>query len=298
MEGLDKGRRIQGDRGSVMLEFVLVLPILLLMFGSTMLTYDLTMANMKLLVANRNLSWLKDDRQAGDNIDQDLEKTCSEDFDARNKLEKAFSGGAGGDFWDMGSSGDNWGRDVGSISLDGVAELDASNGWGSLFSGNMELKMTRLSGVYIGAIGLSSVLSPMDEKEHYYNAKYNMTRAVGDSDDPAEINPEALLYKRLDDDSRMTDHYVLEAYKIALQSWPRGSLSIGGLASAYTDSDSLGNGSITDMGLSMPMIGHFRALVLLSGDNDLLDTLQSIISGIQNIFSGFSELMSKELDIL
>lgn len=288
---------IANDRGSVMLEFVLVMPILLLLFGSTMLTYDLSMANAKLLVANRNLAWLTGDRYAGDSINEPLRKAAAAEFDMRNTLEKAISSNSGPDIWDMGNDDDEWGHKIGKFDAAELAELDADCEWGNLFSGNMQLKMTRLSGIYIGAIGVSSVLFPMDEKEHYYNAAYDLTRAVGDSYDLEETNIESILYHRIDDDSRMTEHYVLNLPKIVLQSWPYGKISIGGIASAIWDSGDMGAGSLFDMNLALPTIGHRRALFLLAGDNDIGDTLETIFGGLSNLADDIKGL-SKELDDL
>ncbi|MBQ9366908.1 MAG: hypothetical protein IJT83_03935, partial [Victivallales bacterium] len=59
-------RLITSAKGSVMLEFILVLPLYLLLFGGTFLTFELTLARIYLQEANRNLAWLAEDRYCKD----------------------------------------------------------------------------------------------------------------------------------------------------------------------------------------------------------------------------------------
>ena len=281
---LSDGKIDRCDGGSVVLEFILVMPILLLLFGSTMLTFDLSMAKMRVQVGNRNIAWMTGDRYdsgAGENA----KKEALEPFEQRNKLESQFSGGTVSSFWAMGGSG----KDIGSI--DGVASLtaDAKNSkWGNLYSGNIELKMTQLSSVYLGAIALSSVLFPMDEKTHYYEAKYDLTRGEGDS------NPEAILYHRMaTNDNRLTDSYSIESYKICLQPFPYNNDSLVNIGIEQVWNMVAGDGaSIMDLQLAVPSIKHYRVLWLLMGDLDLIDTIETVINGLSSLFNGdtFNEI--------
>ena len=82
----------KSERGSVMLEFCLVLPIYLLIFGGTFLLFDLSMARLHLQEANRNLAWIQDDRfDTQGLINQRLYKKVKEYYDVRNALEQKMS---------------------------------------------------------------------------------------------------------------------------------------------------------------------------------------------------------------
>ena len=264
------------DRGSVVLEFILVMPILLLLFGSTMLTFDLSMAKMRVQEGNRNIAWSTGDRYDS-GAGEAAKKAAFEPFEQRNKLEKQFSGGSVSNFWSIGGSGSEIGK------IDGAAKLNADVGkWGTLYSGNIELKMTQLSSVYIGAIALSSVLFPMDEKTHYYEAKYDLTRGEGDS------NPEAILYHRkASNDNRLTNNYVVESYKLCLQPFPyNGDSVVNSLVEQGWNFLSGDGANITDLNLAVPSIFHIRVLWLLMGDLDLMDTVDTLINGLGNLFNG------------
>ena len=264
------------DGGSVMLEFILVMPILLLLFGSTMLTFDLSMAKMRIQEGNRNIAWSTGDRYDSGAAEA-AKKTAFEPFEQRNKLESQFSGGTLSNFWAMGGSGQEIGK------IDGVAKLNADVGkWGTLYSGNIELRMTQLSTVYIGAIGLSSVLFPMDETTHYYEAKYDLTRGDGNT------NPEAVIYHRkASNDNRLTDQFVVESYKICLQPFPYNGDSIANSLVEQAWNMFTGDGSaLTDLEVAVPSIIHYRMLWLMMGDLDLVDTVETLLNGLEHIFDG------------
>ena len=266
------------ERGSVMLEFILVMPILLLLFGSTMLTFDLTMAKMRVQEANRNLAWSTGDRYDS-GIDEKVKASVKEKFEERNELESAFSGGTVDKYWAIGGSG----HQVDEFDFGDIAKLDASKEkWGSIFSGNLELKMTQISGAYLGAIALSSVLFPMDETTHYYESKYDLTRGEGD------LNPEALIYHRISsNDNRLTDQYVVETYKICLQPFPYNDQSLINTLIGQIWSGVSGDGStVLDLNLALPSIFHYRVLWLLAGDLELADTAETLINGVKELFNG------------
>ena len=82
------------EQGSVILEFCLVLPIYLLLFGGTFLTFDITMGRLHLQEANRNLAWLQNDRYDTDSeekINHKLYKSAISYFESRNRLESTIS---------------------------------------------------------------------------------------------------------------------------------------------------------------------------------------------------------------
>ena len=186
-------RKNQSERGSVMLEFCLVLPIYLLLFGGTFLLFDLSMARLHLQEANRNLAWLQNDRyDYQGKINQTLYENAVQFFDRRNLQEQLMSlqpmWGFGEaydtyreeanqedrcvnpDFWGFRLKDDEFNENGVKLAvnnswadcLGGLFESRLNNDFLALYSGNMELKMEKVSGVYIGAVGVSSILFPAD----------------------------------------------------------------------------------------------------------------------------------------
>ena len=70
-------QKIQKEqKGSVMLEFILVLPIYLFLIGGTLLLLDIMLGKVYLQESNRNLAWIQDDRfDAGGLINKELIRT-------------------------------------------------------------------------------------------------------------------------------------------------------------------------------------------------------------------------------
>ncbi len=227
------------EKGSVMLEFCLVLPIYLLLFGGTFLMFDITMGRLHLQEANRNLAWIQNDRyDSAGKINQKLYQSSVNYFEIRNAQESTMDDNA---MWSFGeaykdyqekqnsresktkSEADFWGHAITEFK-DSDAELKLNNGWAStigldkvfdndyitMYSGNMELKMDKVSAVYIGAVGLSSVLFPNGEKNHLYQQAYVFTRALEKSDankvnsemKVSNINTEMILLRRKGTDCR------------------------------------------------------------------------------------------------
>lgn len=218
-----------------MLEFVFVLPLYLLLFGGTFLTFELSLARIHLQEANRNLAWLSGDRYDypkeegnGSNaevgyITRQLHKEVRRYYDDRNSLETRISVWAG-DLYGYGDQADkpgSWGGSIQAFSEGSDAarisiEVDNKGGnwlktllpdsnWCSLYSGNMELKMNHVSAAYIGAIASSDILHPEEDGERkFYKASYELTRAVGkddqnsgnNNDKPLVANGEALIIHR------------------------------------------------------------------------------------------------------
>ena len=204
---------LKSERGSVMLEFCLVLPIYLLIFGGTFLLFDLSMARLHLQEANRNIAWIQDDRHGGALINQELYRRCAAYFETRNALEQGMCGQP---MWSFGEEYKNYQSDLAddNASLnpdfwgDGLMEFKANgeklsvnnswadkiggllpNDWGNDFMkihyGNMELTMDKVSATYIGAVGVSSVLFPApdasgQETVPLYDSRYILTRARND----------------------------------------------------------------------------------------------------------------------
>lgn len=219
---------IASERGSVMLEFCLVLPIYLLLFGGTFLTFDVSMGRLHLQEANRNLAWIENDRyDSGKQIRGELYKRVTAFYEARNKLEKQWAPGQ--DFWTFGSGKQDsrtWGHQIGSVKEDGV-NFKADNDFLALHSGNMELKMEKISAVYIGAVGVSSVLMPNDrdgaETTPLYRSVFVFTRASDDKGNAKSSNGEMLLVRRGsggEKRSDVKDANSLLTEGIMLSGWP------------------------------------------------------------------------------
>ena len=230
---------LKAERGSVLMEFCLMLPIWLLIFGGTFMVFDVTMARLHLQEANRNLAWLQDDRYDSQGlINKAVYGSAVQYFENRNALETGLSGEpmwSFGDDYQMYSSkqGDKksgspqfWGSAPKSVKENGV-ELSLSgsitdglssltggllsdkleNNYMGIHSGNMELKMARVSAVYIGAVGLSSVLHPGEEGDGtvpLYKSVLTFTRGQettqkGDSK-RKDVNGEMLLLRRTETD--------------------------------------------------------------------------------------------------
>ena len=101
------------ERGSVMLEFVLVLPIYLFLIGGTMLMYELFMAKLHLQEANRTLAWAVCDRYfAGRGNEEDFkavlyDAVCSY-YARRNDIDNAIHKNPK-TLWGFGKNRDLWG---------------------------------------------------------------------------------------------------------------------------------------------------------------------------------------------
>ena len=258
--------QLKSERGSVLMEFCLMLPIWLLLFGGTFLIFDITMAKMHLQESNRNLAWIQNDRfDKGNKINRELYKRVTRFYDARNALEKSMSGEP---IWAFNSGGatpqkqdsDNpqqWGSTNQNFSGNGVELTTGSswadsipglssvvsgalgNDWSMVCSGNMELRMERVSATYIGAIGVSSVLFPDDENGQetvpLYKSAFTFTRSVSDTKDQngkaqqsAKLpNGEMLVLRRSGEDDRgsVKDANSLLYQRVIYRSWPsNGSL--------------------------------------------------------------------------
>lgn len=206
--------RLKSDRGSVLLEFCLMLPIWLLLFGGTFLIFDVSMGRLHLQESNRNLAWIQNDRfDRNGKINQELYRRATRFYDVRNSLEKSMSGEP---IWSFGNNSmdkdakDNpqqWGSTDKELKGDGlqltaggswaesipglssiIGSIMGGEDWAMLCSGNMELKMDKVSATYIGAIGVSSVLFPDDDESGketvpLYKSMFTFTRAVSTTKD-------------------------------------------------------------------------------------------------------------------
>lgn len=207
---------LKEECGSVMLEFCLVLPIYLLLFGGTFLTFDITMGRLHLQEANRNLAWLQNDRYDTDSegkINHELYKSAVSYFESRNSLESTMSDEPM--WWNENSkaakyiAGKNkrnsrpelpkWAHRLSifkdsdsalkinySLTGDIISQIPLigdklseifNNEFLEMYSGNMPLEMSHVSGVYKGAVGVSSVLFPNRNAPDLYNQAYTFTRA-------------------------------------------------------------------------------------------------------------------------
>ena len=226
-------------RGSILMEFMLMLPVLLLLFGATMLWMDISLGKMYIQEANRNLAWLAEDRYDDNRLCVALHSAVREPYELRNKIEKGFGNSEA--FWRFGPGATNgWGHLVADGEFrNGKQRLDLSQEceWNSLVSGNMELQMAHLSGVYMGAIALGSVLQPDGETRHFYEAAYDFTRSragssnTNDSVVAKSFNPEAVVVHRgKPKDQREDVDSPNKLLPVLKTSWPTDGTSLQEMA--------------------------------------------------------------------
>jgi len=193
-------RLIASERGAVALEFIMVLPIYMLLLGGTLLIFELIMGLVHLQEANRNLAWVAGDRHFSDiNAAKDmLNQNVTKYYSDRNIVEKSI--GNDDDYWTFGKTPDKWAVNVASKQTpNGLFQAETE--WSLLAAGNMELSMSRISSAYIGMLALSSVMYNQDsDSEQLYQMKYDLTRtAVPDNFMSAageQFQPESYLYRR------------------------------------------------------------------------------------------------------
>ena len=239
------------NSGSVMLEFILVLPIYLLLLGGTMLTFDLMMAKLHLQEANRNLAWIAGDRFFEDSTKEEFKSrfyaSICKYFTDRNSLEMQIKDNEV-PMWSFGSQQDFWG--IGILEKQtNKGTFNGSTNWGILVAGNMQLTMSRVSGAYVGPLGVSSVLYPnkqqtssnaddssqekSEQEENVkknavdlYNASYDLTRTPVPASDEAitgsDFMPESYLFRRNGDNLQRDseEQYLKRIFHIVTESWP------------------------------------------------------------------------------
>ncbi len=217
------------EKGSVMLEFCLVLPIYLLLFGGTFLMFDITMGRLHLQEANRNLAWIQNDRyDSGTLINQELYKRSVDYFEARNRLENLME--YSDPVWadpdkyiaermnveNSCPEPPKWAHSIpefkdgksglkinGSLAHNIASKFPVlrdflsslfNNEYLEMYSGNMPIEMANVSGVYRGAVGVSSVLFPVQGHDgkpiDLYNKAYTLTRAQVAIDDKGNTSGE------------------------------------------------------------------------------------------------------------
>ena len=247
---------LHSETGSVMLEFCLMLPIYLLIFGGTFLVFDLSMGRLHLQESNRNLAWIQNDRyNDGEKlINKELYKRVTAFYDLRNALEAGMEPGR--NFWDFGPKKEStdangkqveeyvWADEISGFKAHNI-ELQINNGWADnlnlsgildndymkLYTGNMYLKMAKVSAVYRGAVGVSSVLFPEKrngaETVPLYDAAYNLTRVLAVEeektlDEAAKFNGEMVIVRRMGEDERKDVNNVNKLFwrNIIFRSWP------------------------------------------------------------------------------
>jgi len=222
------------EQGSVILEFCLVLPIYLLLFGGTFLTFDITMGRLHLQEANRNLAWLQNDRYDTDSeekINHKLYKSAISYFESRNRLESTISDEPMWWYENSDAARDIAGKNKGNSRPKWAHRLsrfkDSDSGMKindseflEMYSGNMPLKMSHVSGVYKGAIGVSSVLFPNRNAPNLYNQAYTFTRAQ------TTVNNEMLLLRRKGDPNIEGEITLFGGYEKVMNAiwcnWPVG----------------------------------------------------------------------------
>ena len=216
-------------RGSVILEFVLMMPVLLLLFGGTLLTFEILVGKMHLQEANRNIAWLAEDRYGDSSFEQSVDKMAKSYFTDRNEREKAIDS-AGGDLW--GAFGG--GAYVVERKAYGPDYYNGVTPWAVMMTGNMVVKMKKVSAAYMGAIAVSSVLqgNGEDDSKALYRATYDISHTPdpgksGDVSSDGFLPESYALHRYYNSDKGgdvaqyRTESYRSDVWKISLEQWPK-----------------------------------------------------------------------------
>ena len=214
-------------RGSVILEFILMMPVLLLLFGGTLLTFEVIVGKLHVQEANRNLAWLGADRYLGGSAS--IEAKIREYFTDRNRREKAIDS-AGGNLWKVSDGGT---YNVVTKKFEDKVYI-GNTPWAGMMAGNIVIKTEKVSAAYMGAIAVSSVLqaNSEDDAKALYRASYDISYAEDPGKDNGTIAsdsflPEAYVLMRSrnakgeDEAEYRTDNYTNDVWKISLQAWAK-----------------------------------------------------------------------------
>ena len=212
-------------RGSVVLEFVLMLPVLLLLFGVTLLTYDSLDGKLHLQQANRLLAWMTGDRYAKDRkkFDAQVVAAAKKPYADRNAIEKALDASAG-DMWGYGKNERMWAVNMERKNTGNGIFIGATE-WTLLAAGNMELEMKKVSDAYLGILGVSSAVQANGEdvKKGITASKFDLTHTLTGSDTTsADYSPESMVIRRFGEEHVYRNkHYRDKVWAIASEEWPR-----------------------------------------------------------------------------
>lgn len=227
-------------QGAVMLEFIISLPIYLLVFGATMLLFELFVGKLHLQESNRNISWIANDRNSAGS-QEDFNALVRTHFDNRNLLEQQISGEP---LYSFGDDPEKWGilltkKVMGNDEFVGVTK------WSEMTSGNMDLKMEKVSGLYVGAVGLVSVMYPPDQSAagpDLYQRSFELTRTItpqnvtNGSLDP-DYYPEAVLLRRVNHETCREE--IGRVFEYMNEEWP--GLTTSNQASLGENNSNSGN---------------------------------------------------------
>ena len=207
-----------------MMEFILILPIYLLLIGGSMLIFEIHMARLHLQESNRNLSWTVGDRFFSIDDKTRLLAELESYFTQRNKLDNVVAKNSIPLYGFGESSEELWGIGIDRKEISGQSPFLGSTDWGTLAAGNMPVKMNRVSGAYIGPLGAGDTLYP-DEKLPLAEHSFSLTRTkeifYADDADNGNYMPEAYLYKRGKQRlNRGDNEYMKNLFGIALDKWP------------------------------------------------------------------------------
>lgn len=212
-------------RGSVVLEFVLMLPVLLLLFGVTLLTYDTLYGKLHLQQANRLFAWATGDRYAKDRkkFDEQVVTTAKKPFADRNVIENAIDASAG-NMWGYGKNVRLWAVNMERKNTESGIFIGATP-WALLAAGNMELEMKKVSSAYLGILGVSSAVQANGEDvmKGITASKFDLTHTLtGGDTTSADYSPESMVVRRFDDEHAYRNkHYRDKVWAIASEEWPR-----------------------------------------------------------------------------
>lgn len=223
--GIDRMKKLfSSEEGTVAFEFILMLPIYMLLIGGTLLIFDLTMGILHLQEANRNLAWVAGDRHFKDieKAKERLNASLTQFYEDRNKRETLA--GAGTDYWLYGENKrDLWGVNVVKTRT-GAGLFEANTPWGMLAAGNMELGMNRVSSIFLGLIAVSSAFSDDESIPKLYDRSFKLTRTeVPDSGSVTAgdgFRPESYLYRRSSRKTERDGTAMENVISVIGEPWP------------------------------------------------------------------------------
>lgn len=214
-------------KGSIILEFLLMLPVLLLLFGMTMLFYDDFHGQLHLQESNRILAWSVGDRyDANQEFDEKAVSAAKAQYERRNAWEKALDS-SGDDFWTFGDKPDSWAVNIEERKTPAGtnAVYFGKTDWAMLTAGNMELRMTKVAPSYIGILAVSSAVQGMGEKVEdsivaHANA-FTHTKNALDAGGDDDFAPEAVVVRRMSNvHEDRYDSFTRKFVEIAVDDWP------------------------------------------------------------------------------
>lgn len=227
-----RSKTIKSERGSVLMEFVLVAPLYLCLFGAMFLTGELLLSRSRLWNNDRFLAWLAQDRHEMISVTrrQAFHERLREE--ARKQFYLLTDGGEDG--WSFDGGGGLIGETawVGhfpsatSTAPPGTVTTTyiTSNAWLALYQSQMQLQLTKIPGWIRGPLALVHIFG--GEPSPFEDAVYDFYRGGEDVDN--RNNDRHYVFKRVASSSPLYDRTVASEeliksgilWKVVGDAWP------------------------------------------------------------------------------